>query len=93
MRPPHGWDLRRLARFQERHGSLAVVHRLGTEPLPGHFPTAFGHPLQRESRFTHLGKLAFQWVKWQAHLPGRERQMILNIIQQFEDTQGTDGGG
>ena len=27
------------------------------------------------------------------HLPGRERQMILNIIQQFEDTQGYDGGG
>jgi transcriptional regulator with XRE-family HTH domain len=27
------------------------------------------------------------------HLPGRERQMILNIIQQFEDTQGADGGG
>jgi transcriptional regulator with XRE-family HTH domain len=27
------------------------------------------------------------------HLPGRERQMILNIIQQFEDTQGTDVGG
>jgi transcriptional regulator with XRE-family HTH domain len=27
------------------------------------------------------------------HLPGRERQMILNIIQQFEDTQGHDGGG
>jgi transcriptional regulator with XRE-family HTH domain len=26
------------------------------------------------------------------HLPGRERQMILNIIQQFEDTQGADGG-
>lgn len=27
------------------------------------------------------------------HLPGRERQMILNIIQQFEDTQGAEGGG
>ncbi len=27
------------------------------------------------------------------HLPGRERQMILNIIQQFEDTQGADDGG
>ena len=24
------------------------------------------------------------------HLPGRERQMILNIIQQFEDTQGAE---
>lgn len=27
------------------------------------------------------------------HLPGRERQMILNIIQQFEDTQGVDDEG
>jgi hypothetical protein len=27
------------------------------------------------------------------HLPGRERQMILNIIQQFEDTQGAGDGG
>jgi transcriptional regulator with XRE-family HTH domain len=27
------------------------------------------------------------------HLPGRERQMILNIIQQFEETQGADGEG
>ena len=27
------------------------------------------------------------------HLPGRERQMILNIIQQFEDAQGADDGG
>ena len=27
------------------------------------------------------------------HLPGRERQMILNIIQQFEDTQGAEGEG
>lgn len=27
------------------------------------------------------------------HLPGRERQMILNIIQQFEETQGAGGGG
>ena len=27
------------------------------------------------------------------HLPGRERQMILNIIQQFEETQGAGDGG
>jgi hypothetical protein len=42
------------------------------EPLPGHFPTAFGLPLLRESRLNHLGKLAFQWVYWHALLPGRE---------------------
>ena len=33
--PPHRWDLQRLARFQERYGSLVAVHRLGTEPFPG----------------------------------------------------------
>jgi sulfide:quinone oxidoreductase len=43
-----------------------------TEPLPGHFPTAFGLPLLRESRINHLGKLAFEWIYWHAFLPGRE---------------------
>jgi 2-polyprenyl-6-methoxyphenol hydroxylase-like FAD-dependent oxidoreductase len=33
--PPHRWDVRRVVRFQERYGSLVVVHRLGTGPLPG----------------------------------------------------------
>ncbi len=41
------------------------------EPVPGHFPTAVGLPLLRESRLNHLGKLAFQWVYWHALLPGR----------------------
>jgi 2-polyprenyl-6-methoxyphenol hydroxylase-like FAD-dependent oxidoreductase len=33
--PPPAWDQHRLARFQERYGSLIIVHRLGTEPFPG----------------------------------------------------------
>jgi hypothetical protein len=45
--PPHRWDLRRLARFQERYGSLAVVHRLGTEPLPGQLSDPSGAALAR----------------------------------------------
>jgi hypothetical protein len=45
--PRHQWDLRRLARFQERYGSLAVVHRLGTEPLPGQLSDPSGAALAR----------------------------------------------
>jgi 2-polyprenyl-6-methoxyphenol hydroxylase-like FAD-dependent oxidoreductase len=45
--PPHGWDLRRLARLQEWHGSLVVVHRLGTEPLPGQLSDPSGAALAR----------------------------------------------
>jgi sulfide:quinone oxidoreductase len=54
------------------HKALLIDFNYDTEPLPGHFPTAFGLPLLRESRLNHLGKLAFQWVYWHALLPGRE---------------------
>ncbi|MGB2756867.1 MAG: FAD/NAD(P)-binding oxidoreductase [Acidimicrobiia bacterium] len=42
------------------------------EPVPGHFPTAVGLPLMKESRMNHLGKLMFQWFYWHALLPGRD---------------------
>src|SRR5207248_11196341 len=54
------------------HKALLIDFNYETEPLPGHFPGAFGLPLLRESRLNHLGKLAFQWVYWHALLPGRE---------------------
>jgi sulfide:quinone oxidoreductase len=54
------------------HKALLIDFNYDTEPLPGHFPTALGLPLLRESRLNHLGKLAFQWVYWHALLPGRE---------------------
>jgi sulfide:quinone oxidoreductase len=54
------------------HKALLIDFNYETEPLPGHFPTAFGLPLLRESRLNHLGKLAFQWVYWHVLLPGRE---------------------
>jgi sulfide:quinone oxidoreductase len=54
------------------HKALLIDFNYDTEPLPGHFPTAFGLPLLRESRLNHLGKLAFQWAYWHALLPGRE---------------------
>ena len=53
------------------HKALLIDFNYETEPLPGHFPTAIGLPLLRESRLNHLGKLAFQWVYWHALLPGR----------------------
>jgi sulfide:quinone oxidoreductase len=56
--------------------ALLIDFNYETEPLPGHFPTAFGLPLLRESRINHLGKLAFQWVYWHALLPGRELPWI-----------------
>jgi sulfide:quinone oxidoreductase len=54
------------------HKALLIDFNYETEPLPGHFPTAIGLPLLRESRLNHLGKLLFQWVYWHALLPGRE---------------------
>ena len=54
------------------HKALLIDFNYETEPLPGHFPTAFGLPLLRESRLNHLGKLMFEWAYWHALLPGRE---------------------
>ena len=54
------------------HKALLIDFNYDTEPLPGHYPYAFGLPLLRESRLNHLGKLAFQWIYWHALLPGRE---------------------
>jgi sulfide:quinone oxidoreductase len=54
------------------HKALLIDFNYQVEPLTGHFPTAFGLPLLRESRLNHLGKLAFQWLYWHALLPGRE---------------------
>jgi sulfide:quinone oxidoreductase len=52
--------------------ALLIDFNYEVEPLPGHFPTALGLPLLRESRLNHLGKLAFQWIYWHALLPGRD---------------------
>jgi sulfide:quinone oxidoreductase len=52
--------------------ALLIDFNYETEPLPGHFPSALGLPLLRESRLNHFGKLASQWVYWHALLPGRE---------------------
>jgi sulfide:quinone oxidoreductase len=58
------------------HKALLIDFNYDVEPLPGHFPTALGLPLLRESRVNHLGKLAFQWLYWHALLPGRDLPAI-----------------
>jgi sulfide:quinone oxidoreductase len=52
--------------------ALLIDFNYDTEPLPGHFPTAVGLPLMKESRLNHLGKLMFQWFYWHGLLPGRD---------------------
>ncbi len=56
--------------------ALLIDFNATTEPLEGHFPTAVGLPLLRESRLNHLGKLLFQTVYWHALLPGRDLPMV-----------------
>jgi sulfide:quinone oxidoreductase len=54
------------------HKALLIDFNYDLEPVPGHYPAAFGLPLLRESRLDHLGKLAFQSLYWHALLPARE---------------------
>ena len=58
------------------HKALLIDFNYETEPLPGHFPTAVGLPLLKESRLNHLGKLLFQSIYWHALLPGRDLPLI-----------------
>jgi sulfide:quinone oxidoreductase len=58
------------------HKALLIDFNYDTEPLPGHFPSAFGLPLLKESRLNHFGKLLFQWIYWHALLPGRDLPLI-----------------
>jgi sulfide:quinone oxidoreductase len=54
------------------HKALLIDFNYDTEPLPGHFPTAVGLPLLKESHLNHLGKLLFQWFYWHSLLAGRD---------------------
>ena len=51
--------------------ALLIDFNYEQEPVEGHFPTAVGLPLMKESRLNHLGKLMFQWFYWHSLLPGR----------------------
>jgi sulfide:quinone oxidoreductase len=54
------------------HKAMLIDFNYDTEPVGGHFPTAVGAPLLKDSRLNHLGKLMFQWFYWHALLPGRD---------------------
>jgi sulfide:quinone oxidoreductase len=54
------------------HKALLIDFNYDTEPVPGHYPSAVGLPLLKESRLNHLGKLMFQWFYWHSLLPGRD---------------------
>jgi sulfide:quinone oxidoreductase len=54
------------------HKALLIDFNYDHEPVPGHYPTAVGLPLLKESRLNHLGKLLFESVYWHGLLPGRE---------------------
>ncbi len=54
------------------HKALLIDFNYEIEPVPGHFPTALGLPLLRESRVNHWGKLLFERVYWHVLLPGRD---------------------
>lgn len=54
------------------HKAMLIDFNYEQEPVGGHFPTAVGVPLLKESRLNHLGKLMFQWFYWHALLPGRD---------------------
>ena len=55
------------------HKALLIDFTYQLEPVPGRFPDPHIGPLKllRESRLNHLGKLGFEWVYWNALLPGR----------------------
>ncbi len=54
------------------HKAMLIDFNYDTEPVAGHYPSAVGMPLLKESRLNHLGKLMFQWFYWHALLPGRD---------------------
>jgi sulfide:quinone oxidoreductase len=54
------------------HKALLIDFNYEQEPVPGHYPTAVGLPLLKESRLNHLGKLLFESVYWHGLLPGRD---------------------
>ncbi len=54
------------------HKAMLIDFNYDTEPVAGHYPSAVGMPLMKESRLNHLGKLMFQWFYWHALLPGRD---------------------
>jgi len=51
--------------------AMLIDFNYDVEPLTGHYPSAVGLPLLKETHLNHLGKLMFQWIYWHSLLPGR----------------------
>jgi sulfide:quinone oxidoreductase len=51
--------------------AMLIDFSYDVEPLSGHYPSAVGFSLLKESHLNHLGKLMFQWIYWHSLLPGR----------------------
>ncbi len=53
--------------------ALLIDFNYDVEPLPGTFPLPIVGPMSllKETRRNHWGKLAFEWIYWNALLPGR----------------------
>ncbi len=62
------------------HKALLIDFNYETEPLPGHYPSAIGLPLLRESKLNHIGKLLFEKLYWYGILPGRNIPGIKSLM-------------
>lgn len=72
--------------------ALLIDFNYDTEPLPGHYPTAVGLPLLKESRLNHVGKLMFEWIYWHSLLPGHNMPGIGSTMPargKIHDTVGS----
>jgi sulfide:quinone oxidoreductase len=72
--------------------AMLIDFNYDTEPLPGHYPTAVGLPLLKQSRLAHLGKLMFQWFYWHSLLPGRDIPGIGSDMTLHGKVQSTTTG-
>lgn len=57
-----------------RGKAMLLDFNYDTEPLTGSFPLTTVGPMSllKETRFNHMGKLAFEQIYWQMLLPGRQ---------------------
>jgi sulfide:quinone oxidoreductase len=70
----HNFDGHANCFIESGHGKgLLIDFNYNVEPLTGKFPLPVVGPfsLLKESRFNHMGKLAFRWIYWNLLLKGR----------------------
>lgn len=62
--------------------AILIDFNYETEPLPGKFPLPVAGPfsLLKESRFNHLGKMAFKWMYWNLLLKGVELPIVKSAM-------------